>query len=109
MGITSTPRVSTLTNRGELTLTITAINVNGPNNSDFVQTNNCAACLLLEILPKGFSLIFRVSSRAPSCYFKVGANTVQCSVYAKSPLKAHSDSQIAPKNVVLIFLIIELG
>jgi len=66
-----------------------------------------AACLLLEILPKGFSLIFRVSSRTPSSYFKVGANTLQCSVYAKSPLNAHSDSQITPKNAVLIFLIIE--
>jgi hypothetical protein len=73
-----------------------------------------AACLLLEILSKGFSLIFRVSSRTPSSYFKVGyfrvgANTVQCSVYAKSPLNAHNDSQITSKNAVLIFLIIEVG
>lgn len=64
---------------------------------------------MLEILPKGFSLIFRVSSRTPSSYFKVGANTLQCSVYAKSPLNAHNDSQITSKNAVLIFLIIEVG
>jgi hypothetical protein len=47
-GITSSPQVSNLTNRGELTLTISSINVTGPNSSDFAQTNNCTSdCMVL--------------------------------------------------------------
>jgi hypothetical protein len=41
VGITSSPQVSTLANRGELTLTITSIQVTGPNKGDFAETNNC--------------------------------------------------------------------
>ena len=41
LGIASSPQVSTLTNAGELTLTITSIQVTGANGGDFAQTNNC--------------------------------------------------------------------
>jgi hypothetical protein len=41
MGITSGPRVSTLTNAGGDTLTIKSISVIGTNSGDFAQTNNC--------------------------------------------------------------------
>ena len=41
MGIASAPQVSTLTNATNAALTITSINVTGPNASDFAQTNNC--------------------------------------------------------------------
>jgi len=41
VGITSTPQTTTLTNSGELTLSITSINVTGPNSGDFVETDNC--------------------------------------------------------------------
>jgi hypothetical protein len=41
VGITSSPQNSTLTNIGELTLTITSIKVTGPNSGDFAQNNNC--------------------------------------------------------------------
>jgi len=43
MGITSSPQVSTLTNTGSDTLTITSISVIGANSGDFAQTNNCGA------------------------------------------------------------------
>jgi hypothetical protein len=39
--ITSTPQVSTLTNTGNGTLTITSINVTGTNKVNFAETNNC--------------------------------------------------------------------
>jgi hypothetical protein len=41
VGITSAPQGSTLTNTSDATLTITSINVTGPNSSDFAVTNNC--------------------------------------------------------------------
>ena len=43
VGITSSPQVSTLTNKGELPLTVTSIQVIGPNSSNFGQTNNCTS------------------------------------------------------------------
>jgi len=45
VGITSTPQISTLSNRGELTLTIASIQVTGPNRSDFAEINNCPGSL----------------------------------------------------------------
>jgi hypothetical protein len=41
VGATSAPQVSTLTNTGDAALTITSINVTGPNSSDFSENNNC--------------------------------------------------------------------
>jgi hypothetical protein len=41
LGITSAPQESILTNINDATLTITSINVTGPNNGDFAETNNC--------------------------------------------------------------------
>jgi hypothetical protein len=41
VGITSAPKVSTMTNTSDATLTITSINVTGTNSNDFAQTNNC--------------------------------------------------------------------
>jgi hypothetical protein len=46
VGITSAPQKSTLTNTGELTLTITSIAVTGSNSGDFAETNNCPGSLL---------------------------------------------------------------
>jgi hypothetical protein len=43
--ITSSPQNSTLTNRGELSLTIVSINLVGPNSGDFTESNNCPASL----------------------------------------------------------------
>ncbi len=45
VGITSSPLVSTLTNIGELALTITSIQVTGTNSSDFAEKNNCPSSL----------------------------------------------------------------
>jgi uncharacterized repeat protein (TIGR03803 family) len=44
-GISSSPLVTTLTNSGNLPLTITSIQINGADSSDFVQTNNCPSSL----------------------------------------------------------------
>jgi Beta-propeller repeat/Abnormal spindle-like microcephaly-assoc'd, ASPM-SPD-2-Hydin len=41
VGTTSSPQITTLTNKGELTLTITSIQITGTNSGDFDQTNNC--------------------------------------------------------------------
>jgi Bacterial Ig-like domain (group 3)/FG-GAP-like repeat/Abnormal spindle-like microcephaly-assoc'd, ASPM-SPD-2-Hydin len=41
VGITSTPQVVTLTNTGNINLTITSIQITGTNSGDFGQTNNC--------------------------------------------------------------------
>jgi hypothetical protein len=41
VGITSAPQNSTLTNVGELTLTITSIRVTGTNSGDFAEKDNC--------------------------------------------------------------------
>jgi hypothetical protein len=41
VGITSSPQISTLTNRGDLTLTITSIGIKGTDIGNFAQTNNC--------------------------------------------------------------------
>jgi hypothetical protein len=45
VGITSDPRHSTLTNTGELVLTITSIKVTGLNSSDFAEKDNCGASI----------------------------------------------------------------
>jgi hypothetical protein len=45
IGITSDPRHSTLTNTGELVLTITSIKVTGLNSSDFAEKDNCGASI----------------------------------------------------------------
>src|SRR5205814_8581928 len=45
VGDTSASQVSTLTNRGELTLTITSIQLTGSNSSDFAASNNCGNSL----------------------------------------------------------------
>lgn len=41
VGITSSPQISTLTNTGNGTLTITSITVTGANSGDFAEKNNC--------------------------------------------------------------------
>jgi hypothetical protein len=41
VGITSTPQVVTLTNTGNINLTITSIQITGANSGDFAQNNNC--------------------------------------------------------------------
>jgi hypothetical protein len=41
VGMASAQQVSTLTNTTDATLTITSINVTGPNSSDFSETNSC--------------------------------------------------------------------
>jgi hypothetical protein len=43
VGITSTPQSVTLTNSGQLPLTITSISVTGLNSGDFAGTNTCGA------------------------------------------------------------------
>ena len=43
VGITSQRQVATLTNTGNINLTITSIQITGTNSSDFAQTNNCPA------------------------------------------------------------------
>jgi hypothetical protein len=45
VGIGSSPQVATLTNSGNLPLTITSIQITGANSSDFGQTNNCPSSL----------------------------------------------------------------
>jgi hypothetical protein len=45
VGIASAPRHSTLTNTGELALTITSIKVTGLNSSDFAEKDNCGASI----------------------------------------------------------------
>jgi hypothetical protein len=45
VGITSPPQGSTLTNTGNGPVTITSIQVTGPNSGDFAQSNNCPASL----------------------------------------------------------------
>jgi uncharacterized repeat protein (TIGR03803 family) len=45
VGATSSPQVVTLTNSGNLPLTIASIEITGPNASDFAQSNNCPASL----------------------------------------------------------------
>jgi beta-propeller repeat-containing protein/ASPM-SPD-2-Hydin domain-containing protein/HYDIN/CFA65/VesB family protein len=45
VGITSASQNSTLTNTGELALTITSIEVTGPDSADFARTHNCPASL----------------------------------------------------------------
>jgi hypothetical protein len=49
VGFTSAPQKSTLTNIGELTLTITSINVTGLNSGDFAEKDNCGTV----VSPKG--------------------------------------------------------
>jgi hypothetical protein len=46
IGTTSAPQVVLLTNTGNLNLTMSSIQVTGPNSGDFAQTNNCPASLL---------------------------------------------------------------
>ena len=41
VGIPSTPQVVTLTNTGNIDLTITSIQIDGTNSGDFAETNNC--------------------------------------------------------------------
>lgn len=41
VGIPSAPEISTVTNIGNVSLTITAIVITGANGSEFAQTNNC--------------------------------------------------------------------
>jgi hypothetical protein len=41
VGITSSPQYVTLQNNGNINLTVTSIQINGANNGDFAQTNNC--------------------------------------------------------------------
>jgi hypothetical protein len=43
VSVASTPQVVTLTESGELTLTISSINVTGANSGDFAENNNCGA------------------------------------------------------------------
>jgi Bacterial Ig-like domain (group 3)/FG-GAP-like repeat/Abnormal spindle-like microcephaly-assoc'd, ASPM-SPD-2-Hydin len=45
VGITSSPQNVTLTNNGNINLTISLIQITGANSSDFNQTNNCPASL----------------------------------------------------------------
>jgi len=45
VGISSSPQVATLTNSGNLPLTITSIQITGANSGDFGQTNNCPSSL----------------------------------------------------------------
>jgi uncharacterized repeat protein (TIGR03803 family) len=45
IGIASSPQAATLTNSGNLPLTITSIEITGANSSDFGQTNNCPSSL----------------------------------------------------------------
>jgi hypothetical protein len=45
VGISSSPLAATLTNNGNLPLTITSIQISGPNSSDFGQTNNCPSSM----------------------------------------------------------------
>jgi len=45
VGTTSPASVITLSNPGNATLTITSINVTGPNSGDFTQTNTCGISL----------------------------------------------------------------
>jgi uncharacterized repeat protein (TIGR03803 family) len=45
VGISSSPQAATLTNSGNLPLTITSIEVTGADSSDFGQTNNCPSSL----------------------------------------------------------------
>jgi len=44
-GTTSSPQMTTLTNTGQGTLTISSIGVTGANASEFAQTNNCPSSL----------------------------------------------------------------
>jgi len=44
-GTTSSPEVTTLTNTGQGTLTITSIGITGANANEFAQTNNCPSSL----------------------------------------------------------------
>ncbi len=44
-GIASAPLVSTLTNTGNGTLTLSSIVLSGPNSEDFSQTNNCPSSI----------------------------------------------------------------
>jgi hypothetical protein len=53
VGITSTPQVSTLTNTGDLTLTITSIGITGSNSSDFAEKDNCPK----SVQPNGSCII----------------------------------------------------
>ena len=46
VGITSTPQNVTLTNTGNINLTITSIQITGANRGDFAQTNNCPSSVL---------------------------------------------------------------
>jgi uncharacterized repeat protein (TIGR03803 family) len=45
VGISSSPKTATLTNSGNLPLTITSIEITGANSTDFGQTNNCPSSL----------------------------------------------------------------
>jgi hypothetical protein len=45
VAITSSPQIVTLTNIGNINLTITSIQITGSNNLDFAQTNNCPNAL----------------------------------------------------------------
>jgi uncharacterized repeat protein (TIGR03803 family) len=45
VGISSSPQATTLTNSGNLPLTITSIQITGADSSDFGQTNNCPSSL----------------------------------------------------------------
>jgi hypothetical protein len=49
VGITSQPQVTTLTNTGNINLTISLIQITGTNNGDFAQTNNCGS----SVAPNG--------------------------------------------------------
>jgi len=48
IGTNSSPRVTTLTNTGDATLTITSIAISGTDASDFTQTNNCGSMLAVN-------------------------------------------------------------
>jgi hypothetical protein len=45
VGISSSPLVTTLTNSGNLPLTITSIQITGPDSGDFGQTSNCPSSM----------------------------------------------------------------
>ena len=45
VGISSSPQMATLTNSGNLPLTITSIQITGANSSDFGQTKNCPSSM----------------------------------------------------------------
>jgi hypothetical protein len=49
MGVPSTPQTVSLTNAGNVAVTITSIGISGTNSSNFAETNNCPASLA----PKG--------------------------------------------------------